>query len=145
MYSMKIFHGTDKYNFKLQKVKDGVGYHPSAGPVEFLGLSYSDSRNVAGSYGEKIIESDFTPKNPKKFRSLNALKNDILKTFGLPSGKLNLGEHYKDIADSYRAKLLAEGYDSILFPEGLKSSTDLEVATTVIPLAEEFYNQIVQG
>ncbi len=139
---MKLYHGTNEPNFKGKVVKEGIGYHPGAGPVEFLGLSFSDSRNVARSYGENIIEADFTPKNPKKFRSMNALKNDILKIFGLPSGKQNLGEHYKDIADSYRAKLLAEGYDSILFPEGLKNSIDLEIATTIIPISDDFYSKI---
>lgn len=82
---MKIYHGTNKKNFKGQAVKEGAGYHPGAGPVEFLGLSFSDSRKIANSYGEFIIDTDFNPKNPKKYRSLNALKNDILKTFGLPA------------------------------------------------------------
>ena len=74
---------------------------------------------------------------------MEALKNSIIKVFGLPSSGQNLGEYYRDIADSYKAKLLAEGYDSIIFPEGLKSSTDKNIATTVIPLAEDFYKQLV--
>ena len=138
---MKLYHGTDNPNFKLQPIKEGLGYHPGAGPVEFLGPSLTDSKEIAGSYGEYIIEMEFTPKNPKKFKSLTALKNNIIKVFGLPAPGQNLGEHYRDIADSYRAKLFAEGYDSIMFPEGLKSSTDEKVATTVIPLSENIYNQ----
>ena len=133
---MKLYHGTDNPSFKLQSVKEGIGYHPGAGPVEFLGPSFTDNKEVARSYGKTIIEIEFIPNNPKKFRSLEALKNTIIKVFGLPVSGQNLGEYYRDIADSYKVKLLAEGYDSVIFPEGLKSSTDENVATTVIPLVE---------
>jgi len=140
---MKLYHGTDSTNFKLRPVKEGLGYHPGAGPVEFLGPSLTDDKAVAGSYGKNIIEIEFNPNNPKEFASLEALKNNIIKVFGLPKSGQNLGEYYRDIADSYKAKLLAEGYDSIIFLEGLKSSTDKNMATTVIPLAENFYKQLV--
>lgn len=40
---MKLYNGTDNPNFKLQPIKEGVGYHPGTGPVEFLGPSFSDS------------------------------------------------------------------------------------------------------
>lgn len=136
---MKLYHGTDNSNFKLQPIKEGVGYHPGAGPVEFLGPSFSDSKEIAGSYGKIIIQKEFTPVSPKKFRSLEVLKNNIFKTFGLPTAGQNLGVYYRDIADSYKAKLLAEGYDSVIFPEGLKGSTDEKIATTVIPLSDDFY------
>lgn len=136
---MKLYHGTDNLNFKLQTMKEGVGYHPGAGPVEFLGPSFSDNKEVASSYGKKIIELEFTPNKPKKFRSLKSLRNNIIKTFGLPTSGRNLGEYYRDIADSYRAKLLAEGYDAVIFPEGIKRSTDKQISTTVIPLSEDFY------
>lgn len=135
---MKLYHGTDNPNLKLNPVKEGLGYHPGAGPVEFLGPSFTDKKEVARSYGKNIIEAEFTTNNPKKFRSLEALKNAIIKVFGLPASGQNLGEYYRDIADSYKAKLLAEGYDSVVFPEGLKSSTDKNVATTVIPLTRIF-------
>lgn len=95
---------------------------------------------MAGSYGKIIIQKEFTPENPKKFKSLEALKNNIFKTFGPPTSGQNLGAYYRDIADSYKAKLLAEGYDSVIFQEGLKGSADEEVSTTVIPLSEDFYN-----
>jgi len=137
---MKLYHGTDNPDFKLQPIKEGMGYHPGAGPVEFLGPSFSDSEEIAGSYGKIIIQKEFTPKNPKKYRSLNALKNNIFKTFGQPTSGQNLGAYYRDIADSYKAKLLAEGYDSVIFQEGMKGSTDEKVSTTVIPLSEDFYN-----
>jgi len=130
---MKLFHGTDNPNLKIKSVKEGLGYHPGAGAVEFLGLSHSDSEEVAQSYGKYIIEREFDPKKPKKYRSLNALKNDILKTFGLRSG-INLSQQYRDIADSYKAKLLAEGYDAVIFPEGLKTSVNEKVANTIILL-----------
>ena len=130
---MKLYHGTDNPKLKFQAVKAGIGYHPGAGPVEFLGPSFSDLREVAQSYGKYIFEHEFTPKNPKRYKSLNALRNDMLKTFGLKSG-VNLGEQYHDIADSYRAKLLAEGYDAVIFPEGLKTSVHEKVANTVILL-----------
>jgi len=136
---MKLYHGTDNPDFKLQPIKEGVGYHPGAGPVEFLGPSFSDNEEVAGSYGKIIIQKEFTPENPKKFRSLEALKNNIFKIFGPPTSGQNLGAYYRDIADSYKAKLLAEGYDSVIFPEGLKRSTDEKVSITVIPLSEDFY------
>ena len=132
---MKLYHGTDNPNLELNSVKDGFGYHPGAGPVEFLGPSLSDSKEVAKTYGKYIIEEEFSPKNPKKYRSLNALRNDILKTFGLQSG-ISLGKQYRDIADSYKAKLLTEGYDAVIFPEGLKTSVSEKVANTVILLNE---------
>lgn len=138
---MKLYHGTDNPNFKLQSVKEGLGYHPGAGPVEFLGPSFTDNREIASSYGKTVIEKEFTPNNPKKFRSLKALKNDIIRVFGLPTSGQKLGEYYRDIADSYKAKLLAEDYDSVIFPEGLKSATDEKTANTIIPLSEEFLNQ----
>lgn len=138
---MKLYHGTDNQNIKLQPVKDGLGYHPGAGPVEFLGPSFTNSKEVALSYGKYIIEIDFTLNNPKKFRSLNALKNSVIKTFGLPVSGQNLGKYYRDIAESFKMKLLAEGYDSIVFPEGLKDSTDKIIRITVIPLADNFYKQ----
>lgn len=137
---MKLYHGTDNPDFKLQPIKEGVGYHPGAGPVEFLGPSFSDNQEVASSYGRIIIEREFTPKKPKKFKNLGTLKNNIIKTFGLPSSGMNIGEYYRDIADSFKAKLLAEGYDSVIFPEGLKSSTKEKVANTIIPLEEGFYS-----
>lgn len=133
---MKLFHGTNNKNLELQPVKEGLGYHPGAGPVEFLGPSFSDSKEVALSYGKFLIEKDYTFNRVKKFRSLNALKNNIIKTFGLPLFKQNLGEYYRDIADSYKAKLLAEGYDCIMFPEGIKTSTEEKLANTMIPLSE---------
>ena len=137
---MRLYHGTDNPDFKLQPIKEGMGYHPGAGPVEFLGPSFSNNKEVAGSYGKIIIQKEFTPEKPKKFRSLVALKNNIFKTFGLPASGHSLGAYYRDIADSYKAKLLAEGYDSVIFPEGLRGSTDKKVSTTVIPLSEDFYN-----
>lgn len=133
MRYMKLFHGTDNPNLEMKSVKDGSGYHPGAGPVEFLGPSFSDSEEVARSYGKHIIKRDFSPKRLKKYQSLNALRQDILTTFALRSG-ISLGEQYRDIADSYRAKLLAEGYDAVIFPEGLKTSVTEKVAHTVIPL-----------
>jgi len=138
---MKLYHGTDNPNFKLQLVKEGVGYHPGAGPVEFLGPSFTDNKEIAGSYGKNVIVKEFTPNNPKKFSSLTALKNNIIKVFGLPTSSQNLGEYYRDIADSYKAKLLAEGYDTVMFPEGLKGSTNEKVSTTVIPLTNSFYKK----
>lgn len=138
---MKLYHGTDSPNFKLQFVKKGLGYHPGAGPVEFLGPSFTDNKEVASSYGKFVIEKEFNPNNPKKFRSLQALKNDIIKVFGLPTSGQSLAEYYRDIADSYKVKLLAEGYDCVIFSEGLKSSTDEKTANTIIPLSEEFFNQ----
>lgn len=137
---MKFYHGTDNPNFKLQPVKEGLGYHPGAGSVEFLGPSFTDSKEVAASYGRFIIEKELTLDNSRKFRSLEALKNDIIKTFGLPQSGQNLEEYYRDIADSYKVKLLAEGFDSIIFPEGLKSSTDKQVSNTVILLSEKFFS-----
>lgn len=137
---MKLYHGTDNPNFKLKPVKNGLGYHPGAGSVEFLGPSFSDSKEVAASYGKFVIEKEFTLNNPKKFGGLNALKNDIIKIFGLPTSGQNLGEYYRDIADSYRVKLLTEGYDSVIFPEGLKPSTDKQISNTVILLSEEFFS-----
>lgn len=137
---MKLYHGTDDPNFKLNQVKEGKGYHPGAGPVEFLGASFTDNKEVANSYGKYVSEKELKLKNPKRYRSLEALKNNIIKTFGLPVSGQNLGEYYRDIADSYRAKLLAEGYDSVIFPEGIKHSTNEKVANTVIPLSDEFYN-----
>lgn len=139
---MKLYHGTDNPNLKLQAVKNGAGYHPGAGPVEFLGPSFSDSKEIAHSYGTNIITVDFTPIKPKKYRSLTALKNNIIRVFGLPTSGRSLGEYYRDIADSYKAKLLAEGYDAVMFSEGLKGSTNEKVATTVIPLSDDFYKSL---
>lgn len=132
---MKLYHGTDNPNLKLKPVKDGLGYHPGAGPVEFLGPSFTDSEEVALTYGKHIVERELNPKKLKKYRSLNALKNDILRTFGLQTG-LSLGEQYRDIADSYKVKLLNEGYDAVIFPEGLKTSVNEKVANTIILLSE---------
>lgn len=132
---MKLYHGTENPNVKLKSVKEGLGYHPGAGPVEFLGPSFTDNKEVAASYGKNILEKDIAIKNPKKFKNLNALKNNIIKIFGLPTSGQSLGEYYRDIADSYKAKLLAEGYDSVIFPEGLKTSTGEKMANTVIPLS----------
>lgn len=132
---MKLYHGTNKPNLKIKPVKDGLGYHPGAGPVEFLGPSFTDSEEVARTYGKHIIERELNVKKPKKYRSLNALKNDIIRTFGLKSG-MNLGEQYRDIADSYKVKLVHEGYDAVIFPEGLKTSVNERVANTIILLNE---------
>lgn len=135
---MKLYHGTDVQEVRFQKVKDGKGYHPGAGPVEFLGPSFTNNKEVAQTYGKYIIEREFTPVNPKKYRSMNALKNDIIKTFGIQSG-INLGEQYRDIADSYRVKLQTEGFDAVIFPEGIKTATNEKLAITVIPLSDIFF------
>lgn len=132
---MRLYHDTDSPNIKLKSVKEGLGYHPGAGPVEFLGPSFTDNKKVAMSYGKIVIEKDIVLNNPKKFRSLESLKNNIIKIFGLPISGQNLGEYYRDIADSYKAKLLAEGYDSVIFPEGLKTSTDKKISNTIILLS----------
>jgi hypothetical protein len=130
---MKVYHGTDNRRVNFKIVKNGVGYHPGAGPVEFLGPSFSDSKAVAQSYGKFVIEKEIAINRPKRFRSLGALRNSILKTFSLVP-KINLGAQYRDIADSYRAKLLAEGYDAVLYPEGIKTETEVNIANTIIPL-----------
>ena len=130
---MKYFHGTDNPNLKFQVVKNGEGYHPGSGPVEFLGPSFTDSREVAETYGKYVVERELLLKKPKKYRSLKALRNDMLKTFGLKSG-VSLGIQYRDIADSYRVKLLDEGYDAVTFPEGIKTNTNEKIANTIIPI-----------
>lgn len=132
---MKFYHGTDSPNLEFAAVKSGDGYHPGAGPVEFLGPSFTDSKEVAQSYGKYVLERNLTLRNPKKYRSLNALRSHILRTFSLTPGT-GLGKQYRDIADSYRVKLLAEGHDAIIFPEGIKTSTDERVGNTVIPLLD---------
>ena len=137
---MKFYHGTDNPSLEFQAVKNGKGYHPGAGPVEFLGPSFTDSKEVAQTYGKFILKREFTPKNPKKYKSLNALKNDIMKTFGLKSG-ISLSEQYRDIADSYRIKLQAEGFDAVIFPEGIKTSTNEKIANTVIPVSDVFFHE----
>jgi hypothetical protein len=136
---MKLYHGTNNPNFKLQSVKNGFGYYPGAGPVEFLGPSFTDNKEVAESYGKIIIEKEVDLSRPKRIKSLEALKNDIIRVFGLPQSGQNLGAYYRDIADSYKVKLLVEGFDSIIFPEGLKTSTDEKVSNTVILLSEKFF------
>lgn len=130
---MKLYHGTDNPNLSFKQVKDGIGYHPGAGPVEFLGPSFSDNEAVAKSYGKYLYSRELSFNKVKQYKSLNALKNDILKTFALESG-INLGEQYRDIADSFRIKLETEGYDAITFPEGVKSDTNHLIANTYIPL-----------
>ena len=131
---MKLYHGSDNQKLMLKPVKSGKGYHPGSGPVEFLGPSFSDDKETAGSYGKYIFEIEFTPKKSRKYRSLNALKNDIIKIFGLPSSGHNVGDYYRDIADSYRVKLLSEGYDVVIFPEGMKTAPNKNKAITVILL-----------
>ncbi len=130
---MKLYHGTDNPNFKLLPVKTGLGYHPGAGPVEFLGPSFSDNESVAKSYGKYLITKDLSFGKVKQYKSLNVLKNEIIKTFALVSG-INLGEQYRDIADSFRIKLTTEGYDAVAYPEGTKSDTNHMIANTYIPL-----------
>ena len=136
----KIYHGTNNPSLTLFPVKSGLGYYPGAGPVVFLGPSFSTERGIAGSYGKNIVEREFSPKKPRRFRSMGALRNDIIKTFGLPQGTLSVAEYYKDIADSYKVKLQAEGYDAIIFPEGRKQNIKEKIAETVIPISEDFFN-----
>lgn len=139
--SKVIYHGTDNPKLTLSPVKDGLGYHPGAGPVEFLGPSFSTSKEVANSYGKNLIEREFVIKNPKRFRSLNALRENIIKTFGLPQSGQQIAEYYRDIAENYRIKLQAEGYDAVIFPEGLKKNIKDKIAETVILISEDFYEK----
>ena len=134
-----IYHGTDNPKLTLSPVKGGFGYHPGAGPVEFLGPSFSTRKEVANSYGKNIIEREFVATNPKRFRSLNALRENIIRTFGLPQSGQKVVEYYRDIAESYKIKLQAEGYDAVIFPEGLKEAIKEKIAETVIPISEDFY------
>ncbi len=136
-----LYHGTDAESVNLQSTKKGDGYHVGAGPVEFLGISLSKSKDVAQSYGKNVIKFNFEPKNPKQFKNLNALRNDILKTFAKPENIENLPDYYKDVADSYKAKLQAEGYDSVIFLEGKKNAPDTKQSETIIPISDDFYNQ----
>jgi hypothetical protein len=135
---VRVYHGTDAPNFFFSAVKDSMSYHPGAGPVEFLGPSFSTSKKVAASYGKYLVERKLTLKNPKRFLSLQALRRDIIRTFGLPKSGNDIGGHYRDIADSYRVKLQAEGYDAVIFPEGAKHSVKEEMATTIIPVSDSF-------
>ena len=139
--SQVIYHGTDDSKLTLSSVKGELGYHPGAGPVEFLGPSFSTNKEVAGSYGKNIIEREFAVKNPKRFKSMNALRENIIKTFGLPQTGQKIGEYYKDIAESYKIKLQAEGFDAVIFPEGLKKNINDKIAETVIPISEDFYEK----
>ena len=139
--SRTMYHGTDNPRLILSPVKSGFSYHPGAGPVEFLGPSFSTNKEVANSYGENIVEREFVIKNPKRFRSLNALRENIIKTFGLPQSGQKVAEYYKDIAESYRIKLQAEGFDAVIFPEGLKKNTKDKVAETIIPISGDFYEK----
>lgn len=131
---MKLYHGTNNKNVTLVNVKSTNDYHPSSGPVEFLGPSFTDNIEVAKTYGEFIIEKDFKFNKIKKYRSLKALKESIIKKFGLKSG-IPLSLQYRDIADSYRVMLISEGYDAITFSEGNKHSTNENIAQTYIPLS----------
>ena len=139
--SQTVYHGTDNPKLTISPVKGGFGYHPGAGPVEFLGPSFSTSKEVANSYGKNIIEREFTTKNPKRFKSMNALRENIIKTFGLPQNGQKIAEYYKDIAESYKIKLQAEGYDAVIFPEGLKKNINDKIAETIIPISEDFYEK----
>ena len=128
------FHGTSDKNVSFSESKAGKGYHVGAGPVEFLGPSFSSSREVALSYGRNIEEKKIEIRNPRKLRSMEALRKNIVETFGLPSGKTDLSEWYREIAENYRIKLQAEGYDAVIFPEGGKYHPKTNLAETVIPL-----------
>lgn len=131
---MRLYHGSDNPKLIIQPAKNGFGYHPGASPVEFLGPSLSDNKDVASSYGKYVYELEFTLKKIKKYRSLNALRNNIIKTFGLPVSGQNIGKYYRDTADSYRTKLLAEGFDAFAFQEGMKHEITKNPANTIIPL-----------
>jgi len=135
-----IYHGSDNPELKLLPVKGGFGYHPGSGPVEFLGTSFTDDMKVASSYGKYIYIGTFNPERPKAFKDLGALKRDIEKSFGRlkPGDHISsIGAYYKDIADSYRIKLLSEGYDAVKFSEGEKSNTAVNIAVTIIPISDD--------
>ena len=116
------FHGTDEKRAVFKESKDGKGYHVGAGPVEFLGPSFSTSKTVALSYGRNVVERRLEIKKLKKFRSPESLRKNIIKTFGLPSRKVNLPEWYREIAENFRIKLQSEGYDAVVFSEGGKNN-----------------------
>lgn len=135
-----IYHGSDNPKIKLISTKSGFGYHTGAGPVEFIGPSFTVDKNIALSYGRYLYRTSFQPQNPKTFRSMNSLKKDIEKSFGYlkPGDNVgNLGAYYKDIAENYRIKLQLEGYDSILFKEGSKFNTSVHKARTIIIISED--------
>ena len=136
----EIYHGSDNPAVKLLPVKVGFGYHAGSGPVEFLGPSFSNDIKIASSYGKYIYIGTFNPERPKIFKDLGALKRDIEKSFGRlkPGDQVSsVGAYYKDIADSYRIKLLSEGFDAVQFSEGEKSNTAVNMAVTIIPISED--------
>jgi len=133
-----IYHGSDNPSLAIKTTKIG-GYHIGAGPVEFLGPSFSTNKAVSSSYGKYLYESGYSPRNPKIFKSMNSLRKDILKTFGYLKVGDNVGDngaYYKDIAENYRIKLQVEGYDAVVFKEGPKDNPLNEQSLTIIPVTE---------
>jgi hypothetical protein len=90
---------------------------------------------VAASYGKYLYQVDFIPRKPKHFERLHALRTHILKTFAPPLSGDTLGGYYRDIGDSYRIKLMADDYDAVIFPEGMKYSTGSTIVNTIIILS----------
>jgi hypothetical protein len=134
-----MYHGSDNPALLLTPTKTDSGYHVGAGPVEFLGPSFSDSKRIASSYGKYIYVATFEPVKPKQFKSMESLRRDIEKSFGrlTPGDHVsNLGRYYRDIAENYRIKLTSEGFDAVMFAEGEKSNPSRDMGMTVIPITE---------
>ena len=134
-----MYHGSDNPALMLHPIKPGSGYHVGAGPVEFLGPSFSDNKRIASSYGKYLYVAEFEPKKPKRYKSIEAVRRDIEKSFGrLKPGDhvKNIGLYYRDIAENYRIKLMSEGFDAVVFAEGEKSNPATDMGITVIPITD---------
>ena len=134
-----MFHGSDNPALMLHPTKPGSGYHVGAGPVEFLGPSFTDNKRIASSYGKYVYKAEFNPNKAKRFKSLEMLRRVIEKSFGRlkPGDHVeNIGLYYRDIAENYRVKLMAEGFDAVIFAEGQKSNPTTDMGMTIIPITD---------
>lgn len=106
--------------------------------VEGLGKSYSESRDVAASYPPTIREGqtrqvtahDLNIQNPKSYRSMQALSDDVVKRGG---------------TEKFKAELRAAGHDGVTFPEGKATDTSQGKAPVYIPFDENQVSSVSES
>lgn len=121
---IKVFHGTieefDVFNTEpYDRSFSGLG-------ATAIGSHFSESLEIAKFYpfgkeddsNKKVIEVYLSIQNPKKYRTIQALQNELLQ-FYKDNDYLTLSPSKRlDVVKEFKRGLIEQGYDGITYLEG---------------------------
>lgn len=124
-----VYHGTSESfeNFQTNPL-EAKGFYGIGATA--IGSCFSENYEIAASYPKShsvpqrlVMNVYLSIENPKKYRTLNALANDILNYYEENKTSLvsDTGYHFKNTLaniDLFKRHLIEQGYDGITYLEG---------------------------